>query len=400
MAPKVRDRIIGLRRVRAAELKEHPRNWRLHPKRQREALRALLQEVGFADALVAREQDGDLVLIDGHLRRSLDPDQVVPVLVLDVSEREADKLLATLDPITGLATADPEPLRDLLSRVSFSSEALRQLLGELSAQAGGVEYATDPDDIPSVPARPRAKPGDLWVLGRHRVLCGDATRKTDLVRLVKRSRPQMMFADPPYGVSYAGKTKRALRMARDDPEGLRSLLEVSFAVISGVLSPGAAVYVAHPAGPASATFLEAFTGTGWTLRQILVWVKDSLVLGHADYHYRHEPILYGHTPAPGRWGRGARGWYGGNAETSVLDIPRPRASRDHPTAKPTELVRRLVTNSSAPNDVVLDPFLGSGTTLIACEQLGRRGRFMDVDPAYVDVAVRRWERFTGKKATR
>jgi DNA modification methylase len=125
-----------------------------------------------------------------------------------------------------------------------------------------------------------------------------------------------------------------------------------------------------------------------------------MVLGHADYHHRHEPILYGHAPAEGRWGRGAAGWYGGHAEASVLEVPRPKASPEHPTAKPVELVRRMIANSSAPKDVVLDPFLGSGSTLIAADQLGRRCFGVEIDPRYTDVAVRRWERFTGRKATR
>jgi DNA modification methylase len=325
---------------------------------------------------------------------------VVPVLVLDVTEEEAEKLLLTLDPLTGLATADPGPLRDLLSRAAFSHEDLRRLLGELSASAGPATGVTDPDAIPPAPASPRTRSGDLWVLGEHRLLCGDARSKEAMSRLMGRGRARMCFADPPYGVSYVGKTNRAMRLRGDEPEGLPDLLRCSFAAADSVLAPGAAIYVAHPAGPGSVAFTEAFLGAGWRLRQTLVWMKDSLVLGHADYHYRHEPILYGNRPGPGRWGRGASGWYGGNAETSVLEIPRPKASRDHPTAKPVELLRGLVQNSSAPEDMVLDPFLGSGSTLIACEQLGRRGRFVELDPAYVDVAVARWEAFSGNTATR
>ena len=135
-APGFRDRVVELRRVRAGELLDHPRNWRTHPKRQREAIRSVLTEIGYADALIAREQDGRLVLIDGHLRRSLHPDQVVPVLVLDVTEAEAELLLSTLDPLAGLAGSNPDALRDLLSRVSSSSEEVRQLFAEMMARAG------------------------------------------------------------------------------------------------------------------------------------------------------------------------------------------------------------------------------------------------------------------------
>jgi DNA modification methylase len=130
------------------------------------------------------------------------------------------------------------------------------------------------------------------------------------------------------------------------------------------LVPGAALYVFHPAGAAQMTFLQAFIAAGWELRQSLVWLKDSIVLGHSDFHYRHEPIAYANTPSDRRFGRGASGWYGGHAESSVIEVPRPKASRLHPTMKPVELLRRLVANSSALGDVVLDPFLGSGSSLI------------------------------------
>ncbi len=202
------------------------------------------------------------------------------------------------------------------------------------------------------------------------------------------------------GVDYTGKTQRALRIANDDRDGLPSLLSRSFAAADAVLCPGAAIYICHPAGSLSVTFASAFLEVGWELRQSLVWVKDAMVLGHGDYHYRHEPILYGSKPGAGRWGRGHQGWFGGNAETSVLEIPRPRASREHPTAKPVELVRRLVRNSSTEDDAILDPFLGSGTTLIASEELRRRCFGIELDPAYVDVAIARWEAFTGTKARR
>ena len=158
--------------------------------------------------------------------------------------------------------------------------------------------------------------------------------------------------------------------------------------------------MAHPAGPLSLTFGQVVTTLGWRLRQTLVWVKDSLVLGHADYHYRHEPILFGYLPGPGRQGRGSRGWYGDHAQDTVFEIPRPTASPDHPTSKPVALVSAMLVNSTRGNDLVLDPFGGSGTTLIACEQLGRTCRMLELDPRYCDVIVRRWEALTGQTAER
>jgi DNA modification methylase len=168
--------------------------------------------------------------------------------------------------------------------------------------------------------------------------------------------------------------------------------------VDTVLGPGAAIYVAHPAAALSITFGSCFLAQGWRLHQTLVWVKDSLVPGHSDYHYRHELVLFGHKAANGRRGRGGKGWYGGNDATSVFEVPRPKASLDHPTSKPVQLVEAMVRNSSRTGEVILDPFVGSGSTLIAAERLGRRCFGIDIDPRYVDVAVRRWEAFTGQAA--
>ncbi|MGH2660717.1 MAG: DNA modification methylase [Actinomycetota bacterium] len=389
--------------MRAGDLAPNPANWRRHPDRQRRALRALLREVGYADALLARQaDDGSLVLFDGHLRGSLDPDQIVPVLVTDLSEAEAETLLATLDPLAGLAEPDSLALEPLLARVQTSSAAVRELLEDLarSARLPLRVGLTDPEEIPPVPAAPRTRAGDLWALGPHRVLCADATDRSALEHVLEGGRADMLLTDPPYGVQYTGKTRRALRIANDDREAITSLLRASFGAADAVLRPGAAIYICHPAGASSVVFASAFLEVGWELRQSLVWVKDVMVLGHGDFHYRHEPILYGCKPGAGRWGRGHQGWYGGNAETSVLEFPRPRASREHPTAKPVELVRRLLQNSSMKDDLILDPFLGSGTTLIAAEELARRCVGIEIDRAYVDVAVARWEAFTGTKARR
>ncbi len=165
-------------------------------------------------------------------------------------------------------------------------------------------------------------------------------------------------------------------------------------------APGAAIYVCHPAGPLQLEFLHAFVAQGWQLRQCLVWVKDHMVLGHADYQWRHEPIAFGYAPGPGRRGRGGAGWYGGNDQGSVMEVPRPASSAEHPTMKPVELIRRCLANSAPPDGVVLDPFAGSGSTLMACEMDGLQGRGMELDPRYCDVIIRRYEELTGQKAER
>jgi DNA modification methylase len=388
-------------RVPARELRPNPRNWRRHPERQRAALRGILREIGYADALLARRDGGSLVLIDGHLRQSLNPRQVVPVLVLDVSAEEADTLLATLDPLAALATPDSDALAGLLSSVQTSSAAVKELLASLARSAGLPLRLplVDPDEVPPEPPA-RSRPGDLWLIGRQRLLCGDATKSPDVVRLMAGERADMFWTDPPYGVNYVGKTRRALRVRGDVAGGLPELLSAAFSQASTILREGAALYVAHPAGALSVVFLQAFLAQGWRLHQTIVWVKDRMVLGHADYHYRHEPIAYGYTQGGGRRGRGANGWYGGNSQSSVIEVPRPAASREHPTMKPVELIRRCLVNSSKEGSRVLDPFCGSGSTLVACELMGRRGYATEIDPAYCDVAMSRLEALTGEEARR
>jgi len=262
----MRDRIVELVRVRAGDLVDHPANWRRHPERQRAALAAMLQEIGYANALVARREGDALVLIDGHLRKSLDADQIVPVLVLDVTAEEAEKLLLTLDPIGALARPHPEALAALLERVKTSSDAVADLLEGL-VRAAGLPLSrlrSDPERIPDAPPA-RTRPGDLWELGGHRLLCDDATKREALRRLMGRGKADLLLTDPPYGVRYIGKTRRALTIANDDASGLRDLLVAAFSGVNEVLAEGAPVYVFSPAGAGQAVFLEAFREQGWRL---------------------------------------------------------------------------------------------------------------------------------------
>jgi DNA modification methylase len=263
------------------------------------------------------------------------------------------------------------------------------------------QLLADPDTVPERPASPITRSGDLWLLGFHRLLCGDATNARDVVRLLDCARAAILWTDPPYGVSYVGKTADALTIANDDAGRLEGLLRSAFTVVHDVLVAGAPFYIAHPAGPLSLTFQQVVTDLGWRIRQTLVWVKDSLVFGHSDYHFRHEPILFGYLPGgQGRRGRGGGGWYVDDDETTVFEVPRPKVSPDHPTSKPVALITAMLVNSTRSGDLVLDPFAGSGSTLIACEERGRRCAALDLDPRYCDVIVRRWEDLTGETARR
>lgn len=397
----VRDRVVDLRRIRAGELKKHPLNWREHPEPQRRALRALLGEVGYADALLAREDDeGSLVLIDGHLRRSLDPDQIVPVLVLDVTEEEAEKLLVTLDPLTGLASSDPSRLAELLERVSTSSAAVRDLLDAVARQAHlpAIKGRVSPDTAPPLPAVATTHTGDLWILGSHRLRCGDATNREDVDALLDGARPLLTVTDPPYGVAYdpawreraamkgqlAYAARRVGEVANDDRADWRAAWS---------LCPSDVVYCWH-AGRYAAVVQQGLEAEGFRIRSQIIWSKPHFPISRGHYHWRHEPCWYAV-----REGVASAHWCGDRTQTTVWEMTLdPNAAGGHATQKPVEAMERPIRNHDCP--AVYDPFLGSGTTLIACERAGRQLFAMEIDPRYVDVSVSRWEQFTGMTARR
>lgn len=349
---------------------------------------ATLAAAGQAGLARVRIVDADGTELIAVRRTGLTPEQKQRLALYDnrageLAEWDTEVLASLADDVDLTALWDADELADLLA----DGYATLALDGDL-------------DDVPDLPADPVTRPGDLWTLGPHRLLCGDATDPADLARLMAGEGATCLWTDPPYGVSYVGKTADALTIANDTETGLAGLLQAALTAVSPHLAPGAAFYIAHPAGPLALTFAQVVADLGWSVRQTLVWVKDSLVLGRSDYHYRHEPLLFGYLPGPGRRGRGGAGWHGDNAQDSVFEIPRPRASPDHPTTKPVALVTAMLANSTRRGDVVLDPFGGSGTTLIACAELGRSARLLEIDPRYCDVAVRRWEVVTGETAAR
>jgi DNA modification methylase len=281
-----------------------------------------------------------------------------------------------------------------LKALDFDIESLGWSPAELSEiMAPPVNSGeSDPDEVPEPPAEPVTQLGDLWLLGEHRLLCGDSTSIDDVQRIMDGKRADLCQTDPPYGVEYEGKTKDALQICNDDEAGLAALLDASLGHALSVSKPGAVWYVAAPAGPQFLAFATVLTKLGvW--RQTLAWVKDSMVLGHSDFHYRHEAIFYG-------WAPGKHRAPPNRTFTTVLEFPRPKASREHPTMKPIQLWSLLMAASTAPGALVYEPFSGSGTTIIAAEQQGRVCYAVELEPRYVDVAVARWEAFTGRKAER
>jgi len=235
--------------------------------------------------------------------------------------------------------------------------------------------------------------GKLVMKSKHRLLCGDSTIQADVLRLMNGERADACLTDPPYGVSYVGKTADALKVENDDmsEDNLRELVGSAFDNAQAVSRPGAYWYATVPAGPLHLIFADDWKRRG-ILRQIMVWAKDSMVLGHSEYHYRHEPILFGWIPG------GERHKNSDRTRTTLWEHARPKASREHPTMKPVALWAQALTDGSRRGENVYDPFLGSGTTVVAAEQLGRQCYGMEISPVYCDVIVSRWENLTGKKA--
>lgn len=330
--------------------------------------------------------------------------QEIAACFVEVDDEAARRILLADNRTSDLAGYDEQALIELLAEVGADLAGTGYVQADLDAllDAVSAEVPVEEDDVPGLAEEAITQLGEVVVLGRHRLACGDARDGVLFDRLLAGEQAACVVTDPPYGVGYEGKTAARLRLQNDAPADLDGLLRDAFSVVDARLVAGAPVYTFHPAGGLMPRFLDAFLGVGWQLRQSLVWSKDAMVLGHADYHFQHEPILYGFKPAPGggRLGRGGAGWYGDNRQVSVLEVARPRASREHPTMKPAELLARLVRNSTRRGEVVVDPFAGSGSLLVACEHQGRRARLVELDPRYCDVVVARWERLTGRRAER
>lgn len=317
--------------------------------------------------------------------------------VVDVDEKTAAAIVLADNRLADLGEYSSDDLHALLSGLDdltgtgYFDADLEDLERELFPPAP----RTDPDDSPEVPVEPVSELGWVWELGPHRLLVGSATDEVAVRGLVGGDRPDCVWTDPPYGVDYVGKTKDALTIRNDGAVGLGELLEGAFRVVVGVCRPGAPVYVAH-ADTERLTFESAMRGAGLLVRQNLVWVKNTLVMGRSDYHYKHEPVLYGFTPGgSGRLGRGGERWFGDHRQTTVFEVDKPARNADHPTMKPVGLIVAMLGNSLPPGGVVFDPFAGSGSTLIAAHGRGGRALCVELDPRYADVVVRRFEEHTG-----
>jgi DNA modification methylase len=388
---QIRNRVRELRRVKAADLVPNPKNWRTHPKGQQDALRGILAEVGYADALLARElPDGSLMLVDGHLRAETTPEQEVPVLVLDISEAEADKLLLSLDPLAALAETNAVALDALLREVDTGSEGLQQMYADLADAAE--LYQDDAkeiveDEIPEPPIDPITKPGDLWLLGEHRVMCGDSTKAEDVGRLMAGAKASLVFTDPPYGMSFQSNFRTAtpqFEKIENDDTILVDWIPHAIANSNGWVFVWTTWKVLDRWLPSVLPFGK--------LSNMVVWHKPGGSMGDLIHTFGtdYELALV--------FSRGAE--LCGKRIGSVWSFNKDAAATYvHPTQKPVALAAEAIEKTTPAKALVMDLFCGSGTTLIAAEQLGRKCYGMEISPAYCDVVVKRWETLTGKKAT-
>lgn len=322
----------------------------------------------------------------------------VAATFVDVDDEQARRIVLIDNRANDVAGYDLDALADLLkaAQPDLSGTGYDQnFFDGLIASLYRPDQLTDPDDAPSLPDTPRSVLGDVWLLGPHRLVCGDSTTTSAMHLAMNGELADCTWTDPPYGVEYTGKTKDALTIRNDGADGLPTILTGAFAGITEALKPGSAVYVAHP-DTGRMLFETKMAEAGWSVRQNLIWVKDQMVLGRSDYHYRHEPILFGYTGGgKGRLGRGSTSWHGDNAQTTIVEVPKPQRSSEHPTMKPTALIVRHINNSCRPGGLLYEPFGGSGSTLIAAHLTGRRANLIELDPKYVDVICRRWQEHTG-----
>jgi site-specific DNA-methyltransferase (adenine-specific) len=374
-------------------------NSRTHSDEQVAQIAASIKEFGWTNPILV---DGENGIIAGHGRlmaaRKLGYTEVPTIELKDLTETQRKAYIIADNRLALNAGWDNEmltiELNDLLAD-GFALEMLGFDPKELDAllEPEVLEGLTDEDAVPNVPDEPTTKLGDIYQLGNHRLMCGDSTSIDAVTKLTSGGGVDMLLTDPPYNVAYEGSTKEKLTIKNDNManDQFRQFLRDAFVTADLVMKAGAVFYIWH-ADSEGLNFRGACVDAGWTVRQCLIWKKSSLVMGRQDYHWKHEPCLYGWKDGAGHL------WSADRKQTTILEFDKPSRNGEHPTMKPVALFEYQMLNNTKGGDIVLDLFGGSGTTLLAAEKHGRHARLMELDPKYCDVIVKRWEDFTGKKA--
>ena len=386
--------------VSVDKLIPYANNARTHSDAQVAQIAASIKEFGFNNPVLISE-DGTIIAGHGRLmaarKLGLTDVPCIKLSHLTPTQRKAyviadNQLALNAGWNEELLTIElDELLADnfALEVLGFDPDELKRLMSENEVTQG----LTDEDQAPEVEDDPVTKLGDVWVLGKHRLMCGDSTSIEALETLCSGQLVDMWLTDPPYNVAYEGKTKDALTIKNDsmgDSE-FRQFLRDCYVAADAVMKPGAVFYIWH-ADSEGYNFRGAAIDAGWKVRQCLIWKKQTMVMGRQDYHWKHEPCLYGWKDGAGHL------WASDRKQTTILEFDRPSRNSEHPTMKPVALFEYQMLNNTKGGDIVLDSFGGSGTTLIAAEKNGRIALLMELDPKYCDVIVKRWQDFTGKQA--
>ncbi len=432
-----RNRIVGHADTAPAELVPNPRNWRSHPQEQQRALAGALGEVGWVAEVLVNRTTGHVV--DGHLRIELAlarGEPVVPVTYVELSEDEERLVLASLDPLAAMATAEQEQLAALLAGLDPADDALRALLDDLAREYRLDDLRkglVDPDEVPPVPDQPYVRPGDLYVLGDHRLLCGDATNPDDVARLLDGAEPTLLATDPPYGVSLDPTWRDGVYNALGPAEPGYLQTDPSLVADDATRAPGRADgrtvghrnttvsgdtrvdwsdafalvpsltvgYVWH-AGVHAAEVAVGLRRIGFEIVSQVIWDKGPFAMGRSWYHWAHEPCWVVRKPGI------AHLFHGSRDQSTIWRAPSPKMimggsdeeKQDHPAQKPVLLYETPIRNHLRAGELVYDPFAGSGTCVVAAETLSRRCLAMEIDPRYVQVTIERWQAFTGQTAVK
>ncbi|WP_159792009.1 site-specific DNA-methyltransferase [Croceibacterium salegens] len=424
--------------AKIADLRPYGRNARTHTAKQIKQIADAIREWGWTSPILITE---DRMIVAGHGRvlaaQRLGIETVPAIIANGWSEKQIRAYVIADNKLALNAGWDEKllaaELEDLCAAgfavdlIGFSDREFAELVPP------GERLLTDPDDIPDTSAQPVCRPCDCWILGDHRLVCGDATEARTYSDLLREDRPQCCWTDPPYNVNYQSSAGSIANDNLKDAE-FAEFLRKSFSCLAKALPSGASVYVAH-ADTQGLKFRQAFEDAGLKLSGVVIWEKNSIVLGRSDYQWKHEPILYGWKPGAAHTWLGNRkqstiSELNGNVfsmnedgsvvvrvgnetiviegqglsaraiEPTIIRVDRPRASADHPTMKPVQLIVSTLRNSAEQGDIVLDPFAGSGSTIIAAELLELRCRAIELDPHYCDVIIERWQDATGRKAVR
>jgi DNA methylase len=412
-----RNRIAGHGDEPPEQLLANPANWRVHPKDQQLALAGALSEVGWVAQVLVNRTTGHVV--DGHLRVELAisrHEPTVPVVYVELSEEEERLVLASLDPLAAMATAEKDALAALLAEIETGDAALARMLAELGDQNGiRRPVLGDPDEVSPVPAEADVyvKPGDLWLLGDHRLLAGDATNPDDVARLLDGAKPTLLATDPPYGVSLdptwrdgvyneLGPAERPyMRTKGHRNTTVSGDTRVDWSEAFALVPSLQVGYVWH-AGVHAAAVADGLVRIGFEIVAQVIWDKGLFAMGRSWYHWAHEPCWVIRRPGVPNLFHGSRD------QATIWRAPSPKmimagsdeAKQDHPAQKPVLLYETPIRNHLRTAEACYDPFLGSGTCLVAAETLGRRCYGMEIDPRYVQVTIERWQGLTGGKAVK